>query len=88
MTKSNPLKVQIRTVLQKYTKSSRIDEMVDEILEVISRDAPKVQVSIPYEPCNHMYRLLKNEVGTRELICKKCGRVKDIKFDLKEDAKN
>lgn len=85
MTKKNHLAIQIKAILQKYTKSSRIDEMVDDIIEAVKRDAPKVQVAVPIEPCQHMYRLLKQESGQRELVCKKCGRVKDLELTQKED---
>jgi hypothetical protein len=65
---------QFKAVLMKYTKSARLDEMVADLIEVVERDAPKVQVPIPVEACRHITRLTKCEDG-KKLICKKCGRI-------------
>lgn len=71
---TDTLKPQFRAVLQQYTKSTRIDEMVDALLEVVTRDAPKVEIPVPIEPCNHMLRLLKEADNVKRLVCKHCGK--------------
>jgi hypothetical protein len=69
------LRPQFRAVLQQYTKSVRIDDMVNELIEVVKRDAPRVEIPVPVEPCNHMLRLTKMPDGKRMLVCKHCSKV-------------
>jgi hypothetical protein len=69
------LKPQFRAVLQKYTKSARLDEMIDELIEVVKRDCPRVEIPVPIEPCKHMMRLTKMDDGVKRLICKHCQKV-------------
>lgn len=69
---------QFRAILQKYTKSVRIDEMVAELIEAVKRDAPRVEIPVPVEPCAHMMRLTKMPDNTKKLVCKYCKKVVDI----------
>lgn len=69
---------QFRAVLQKFTKSARIDEMVHELIEVVERDAPRVEIPVPVEPCQHITQLRRQEDGLKKLVCKKCHRIVPI----------
>lgn len=73
------LPAQLKAILLRYTKSSRLDEIVDELMLAIVRDAPKVEIPVFATPCNHMSRVIKNqETGKKELKCKHCGLVQPI----------
>ncbi len=73
------LPAQLKAILLRFTKSSRLDEMVDELMQAIIRDAPRVEIPIIAEPCNHMSQVLKNPVtGVKELVCKHCKRVQPL----------
>ena len=66
---------QFRAVLQQFTKSARIDEMVSALIEVVERDAPRVEIPVPVEPCRHITQLRRQDDGVKRLVCKKCHRV-------------
>lgn len=74
------LKPQFVAILKRFTKSTRVDEMANELVECVKRDAPKVQVHIPVEPCNHVMRIEKAPDGKKQLTCKHCGRVQPLTF--------
>lgn len=69
------LRPQFRAILQQYTKSVRIDEMVNDLLEAVKRDAPRVEIPVPIEACNHMSRLMRQPDGSKRLECKHCKKI-------------
>ncbi len=69
---------QFRAVLQQFTKSARIDEMVHALIAVVERDAPRVEIPVPVEPCHHITQLRKQDDGVKRLVCKKCHRIVPI----------
>ncbi len=73
------LPAQLKAILMRFTKSSRLDEMVDELMQVIVRDSPKIEIPVYANACNHISRVTKNpETGKKELKCKHCGVIQPI----------
>jgi uncharacterized protein YbaR (Trm112 family) len=72
------LKPQFITVLEKYTKSARLDEMVNELLDVVERESPVVEVPTAQEVCSHMLQLQTvgedNGRKIKKLVCKHCQK--------------
>lgn len=69
---------QFKAIIQRYTKTTRVDEIVHELVEAVKRDAPRVEIPVPMEPCNHMMRLTKMDDGVKRLICKHCQKVVSV----------
>lgn len=69
------LRPQFRAILQQYTKSVRIDDMVNDLIEAVKRDAPRVEIPVPVAACNHMSRLVRQEDGVKRLVCKHCQKI-------------
>lgn len=74
-TLEDTLRPQFRAILQQYTKSVRIDEMVNDLIEAVKRDAPRIEIPVPTPACNHMLRLIRQEDGVKRLVCKHCSKV-------------
>lgn len=77
-TLTETLTPQFKIILQKYTRSAKLDEMVAELMQAVERESPKVAIEIPVAACQHITRLKKNPDGTTSLVCKKCGDVQSI----------
>ncbi len=77
-TLTETLTPQFKIILQKYTRSAKLDEMVADLLQAVERESPKVAIEIPVPACQHITRLTKNPDGSRSLVCKKCGDAQPI----------
>lgn len=66
---------QFKAILQRFTKSARVDEIVAELMAAVNRTAPKIEIPIAIEPCNHMTRLMPKPGGGKHLVCKHCSKV-------------
>ena len=69
---------QFKIILEKYTRSAKLDEMVAELLLAVERESPRVAIEIPVPACHHVSRLTTNPDGKKSLVCKKCGDIQPV----------
>lgn len=71
---------QFRAILGKYTKSIKIDDMVEDLVACVIRESPVVTEEKIVSGCNHIYKISDSHplATDKHLSCKFCNHRKEI----------
>ena len=71
---------QFRAILGKYTKSIKIDEMVEDLISCVIRESPVVTQEKIVSGCQHIFKISDSYplATDKHLICKFCNYRKEI----------